>query len=81
MPPGSVSLRATVLRQHPQAGVTNCGSGGDEAAELQGKLRDAAAGARERHGCSGHHSHCCAASVALLVVWFRLPWQARKNIK
>lgn len=81
MPPGIVILMAVVLRRHPQTGVTNCASGGDGAAELQGKLREAAAGARERHGCPGHHSHCCAASVASLVVWFRLPWQARTNIK
>lgn len=81
MPPGSVILTAMVARQRPQAGVTNCGSGGDAAAELQGKLREAAAGARERHGCPGHHSHCCATSVASLIVWFRLLWRARTNIK
>lgn len=74
MPPGTVILTATVLRQHPQTGVINCGSGGDVAAELQGKLREAAAGAQERHGCPGHCSHYCAASVAWLAVWFRLPW-------
>lgn len=36
-------LTAMVLRQHPQTGVTNCGSGGDVAAELQGKLGEAGA--------------------------------------
>lgn len=61
--------------------MTNCGSGGDVAAELQGKLREAAVGVWERHGCPAHHSHYSAASVVSLVVWLRLPWQARANIK
>jgi len=40
VPPGTVTHMASVLRLRLETGVADCGSRGDLAAELQGKMRE-----------------------------------------